>query len=98
MWLSRGVISYSLYTVLLLCNRFFVAECLSAIRPAGDPMYLLRLFLMAWFAVGVVTVFFLFLLCKRTAAAVKEPGGFTSFSHPQTDFGANSTSGEVRTA
>jgi hypothetical protein len=73
-----------------------VAESLSAIRPAGDPMYLLRLFLMAWLAVGVVTVFFLFLLCKRTAAAVKDPGGFTSHRHA--DLGANNASGEVRAA
>jgi len=61
-------------------------------------MYLLRLFLMAWLAVGVVTVFFLFVLCKRTAAAIKEPGGFTSFSHRQTDLGAHRASGEVRAA
>jgi hypothetical protein len=61
-------------------------------------MYLLRLFLMAWLAVGAVTVFFLFLLCKRTAVAVKEPGEITSFSHRQTDVGANRASGEVRAA
>jgi hypothetical protein len=59
-------------------------------------MYLLRLFLMAWFAVGAVTAFFLFLVCKRSAAAVKEPSGFTS--HRQTDLGANNASGEVRAA
>ena len=35
-------------------------------------MYLLRLFLTAWLALGIVTVFFLFWLCKRTAAVVKE--------------------------
>jgi hypothetical protein len=51
---------------------------------------------MAWFAVGVVTVFFLFLLCKRTAAAVKEPSGFSS--HRQTDLGTNNASAKVRTA
>jgi len=53
---------------------------------------------MAWLAVGAVTVFFLFLLCKRTAVAVKEPGEITSFSHRQTDVGANRASGEVRAA
>src|SRR5579863_4573259 len=36
----------------------------------------------AWFAVGVVRVFFLFLLCKRDAAAVKEPSGFASHRRP----------------
>jgi len=67
-------------------------------RSAGDLMYVLRLFLMAWLAASAVTVFFLFLLCKRTAAAVKEPGGFTSFSHQQAALGANNASGEVRIA
>jgi hypothetical protein len=29
---------------------------------------------MAWLPLGIVTVFFLFVLCKRTAAKLKEPG------------------------
>jgi hypothetical protein len=58
-------------------------------------MYL-QLFLIPWFAVGVVTVFFLSLLCKRAAAAIKEPSGFAS--HRQTDLGTNNASAKVRTA
>jgi hypothetical protein len=41
-------------------------------------MHLLRLFLMAWLSLGIVSVFLLFWLCKRTAARVKEPGELTS--------------------
>jgi hypothetical protein len=57
-------------------------------------MHLLRLFLMTWVSVGIVAVFFLFWLCKRTAATAQEPGGLVSFSSQLTD----SSSGEVRAA
>jgi hypothetical protein len=40
-------------------------------------MHFLALFLKAWLAIGTVTVFFLFWLCKRTAATVD---GSTKFS------------------
>jgi hypothetical protein len=33
---------------------------------------------MAWLSLGIVSVFLLFWLCKRTAARVKEPGELTS--------------------
>jgi uncharacterized membrane protein YsdA (DUF1294 family) len=36
-------------------------------------MHLLRLFFTAWLALGAVTVFLLFWLCKRTAAKAKDP-------------------------
>jgi hypothetical protein len=41
-------------------------------------MHLLRLFLMAWLSLGIVSVFLLFWLCKRTAARLKEPSELTS--------------------
>jgi hypothetical protein len=48
-------------------------------------MHFLRLFLMAWLPLGIVSVFFLFVLCKRTAATVKEPGRVNPFSPQSTD-------------
>jgi hypothetical protein len=39
-------------------------------------MHLLRLLLMAWLSLGLVSVLFLFWLCKRTAAMIGDPGKF----------------------
>jgi hypothetical protein len=41
-------------------------------------MYLFRLFLTAWLALGAVTAFLLFWLCKRTAAPVEDSNKFFS--------------------
>jgi hypothetical protein len=41
-------------------------------------MHLIRLFLTAWLALGVVTAFLLFWLCKRTAAPVEDSNKFFS--------------------
>jgi len=57
-------------------------------------MHLLRFVLTAWSTLGVVTVFFLFWLCKRTAATVKDPDRLISFSPERTD----NQPGEVRAA
>jgi hypothetical protein len=35
-------------------------------------MHLLRLLLMAWLALGIGSLFYLFWLCERTAAKVKD--------------------------
>ena len=35
-------------------------------------MYLLRLFLLGWFTVGILTIVFLYWLCSRAAATNKE--------------------------
>lgn len=48
-------------------------------------MHLLRFVLMAWSTLGVVSVFFLFWLCKRTAATVMDPSGLISFSPEPAD-------------
>jgi hypothetical protein len=37
-------------------------------------MHVLGLFLAAWIALSLATVFFLYWLCNRTATEVKEPG------------------------
>jgi|HubBroStandDraft_3_1064219.scaffolds.fasta_scaffold15869_4 hypothetical protein len=61
----------------------------------GDAMYLLRLFLMGWFSAGIVTVFFLYWLCSRTAAPLKE-GKLSTF--PDQRSGTDNQSHEVRAA
>jgi hypothetical protein len=57
-------------------------------------MFLLRLFLLGWLSVGVVTVALLFWLCRRTAT--KESGNVSSYllRRPVTD----DRSGEIRPA
>ncbi len=55
-------------------------------------MHFLRLFLMLWFLFGVVSVSFLFWLCKRTAAADREGGKLISFPDHRAEFGSTSTS------
>ena len=58
-------------------------------------MYLLRLFLMGWFSAGIVTVFFPYWLCSRTAAPLKE-GKLSTF--PDQRSGTDNQSHEVRAA
>lgn len=58
-------------------------------------MYLLRLFLLGWFTIGMVTVVFLYWLCSRAAATDKE--GTLSSLPPQRSARDN-PSQEVRTA
>jgi len=57
-------------------------------------MHLLRLFLTAWLTLGIVSVFFLFWLCKRSVVTDQEPGRLVSFGPQSTD----NSSGEVRAA
>ena len=45
-----------------------------ATHSAGVPMHLLRLFLAAWLVLGILAVFFLFWLCRRTAKRVNALG------------------------
>jgi hypothetical protein len=51
-------------------------------------MHFLGLFLTAWLALGIVTVSFLFWLCKRTSAAVE--GSNKVFSPQRTGVVSNS--------
>jgi len=53
------------------------------------------LFLMGWFSAGIVTVFFLYWLCSRTAAPLKE-GKLSTF--PDQRSGTDNQSHEVRAA
>jgi hypothetical protein len=50
-------------------------------------MHLLRWFLAAWLALGIVTVSFLFWLCTRTATAVKDSTEF--FSSQRAEIGTD---------
>ncbi len=50
-------------------------------------MHLLRLFLTAWLALGIVTVSFLFWLCMRTAAKDKNSTEF--FSSERAEIGTD---------
>jgi len=66
----------------------------------GDwTMHLLQVFLLGWLSIGVATVVFMFWLCKRTAAAVKDPATLSSLPSARAEMGAsNELSGELRSA
>jgi hypothetical protein len=53
----------------------------------GDAMYLIRLFLMGWLSLGIVTVFFLYWLCRRTAATIKR-GKLSAFYAQRSGLGS----------
>ena len=53
---------------------------------------------MAWLSVGMLTVFFLFWLCKRTAATVSKEPGELIFSLQRDDLGADDPSRQIRVA
>ena len=61
----------------------------------GDAMYLIRPFLMGWLSLGIVTVFFLFWLCRRTTATIK--GGKLS-ALPAQRSGSDSPTHEIPAA
>jgi hypothetical protein len=52
-------------------------------------MHLLRLLLMAWLALGIVSLCFLFWLCKRTDMTAKEPSKLISFSPQPAELGTD---------
>ena len=52
-------------------------------------MHLLRLLLMAWLAFGIVSLCFLFWLCKRTDMTAREPSKLMSFSPQPAEFGTD---------
>lgn len=61
-------------------------------------MHRLRMFLLAWLSLGTVTLVFLFWLCKRTAAAVKDPIKLRLLSPSDPEFGASTLSSKLRSA
>jgi hypothetical protein len=56
------------------------------------------MFLLAWLSLGTVTLVFLFWLCKRTAAAVKDPIKLGSLSPSEPEFGTSNLSSKLRSA
>jgi hypothetical protein len=52
-------------------------------------MQLLRLLLMVWLALGIVSLCFLFWLCKRTDMTAKEPSKLISFSPQPAEVGTD---------
>jgi hypothetical protein len=52
-------------------------------------MQLLRLLLMVWLALGIVSLCFLFWLCKRTDMTAKQPSKVISFSPQPAEFGTD---------
>jgi hypothetical protein len=65
----------------------------------GVPdMHWLHLFILGWFFFGLATVAFLFWLCKRSAAAIKDQVPFSSIASQRAEFGPSKLSGELRSA
>jgi hypothetical protein len=56
------------------------------------------MFLVAWLSLGIVTLVFLLWLCKRTAAAVKDPIKLGSLSPSEPDFGTSNLSSKLHSA
>jgi len=64
-------------------------------REGDAKMHWLHVFILGWFSFGLATVVFMFWLCKRTAAAIKDPGN----AGPQrAEIGPSKLSGELRSA
>jgi hypothetical protein len=79
-------------------NQALTARCLPRIAKGIKKMHWLQVFIMGWLFFGLTTVFFLFWLCKRTAAAVKDPVKAGSLSPPRAEFDANKLSSELHSA
>ena len=67
-------------------------------REEVKTVHWLRMFLLAWLSLGTVTLVFLFWLCKRTAAAVKDPIKLGSLSPSESEFGTSNLSSKLRSA
>jgi hypothetical protein len=67
-------------------------------RKGDHDMHWLQTFILGWFFLGLTTIFFLFWLCKRTAAAVKDPVHPVSLPSQRAEFGATKLSNELRSA
>jgi hypothetical protein len=61
-------------------------------------MHWLQMFLLGWLSLGLLTVVFMFWLCKRTAADIKDPIQTTSFSAQRAELSTSKLSGELRSA
>jgi F0F1-type ATP synthase assembly protein I len=63
-----------------------------------NQMHWLQLFILGWLSFGLTTVVFMFWLCQRTAAAIKDPIMPAALSPQRAEFGASKLSSELRSA
>jgi hypothetical protein len=61
-------------------------------------MHWLQLFILGWLSFGLITVVFMFWLCQRTAANIKDPIKPAALSPQRAEFGASKLSSELRSA
>jgi hypothetical protein len=61
-------------------------------------MHWVRMFLEVWLAFGILTVIFLFWLCKRSAVNIHGPVKLNSLPPQRAEFSGNNLSSELRSA
>jgi len=71
---------------------------LPRIAKGFQTMHWLQVFVLGWLFFGLTTVAFLFWLCKRTAAALKDQVPFNSLPPQRAEFGPSKLSSELRSA
>jgi hypothetical protein len=79
-------------------NRHRVTGASPRIAKGIKQMHWLQLFIMGWLSFGFTTVIFMYWLCKRTAADLKDPVKAASLSPQRTEFSAGKLSNELRSA
>jgi hypothetical protein len=67
-------------------------------REGIKAMHWVRMFLLVWFSLGMITVAFLFWLCKRTAATVNDPVKIGALPPQRAEFAGSKLSSELRSA
>jgi hypothetical protein len=76
-------------------NRFRTAQMLPRIAKGFQTMHWLQVFIVGWLFFGLATVAFLFWLCKRSAAALKDQVPFNSLPPQRAEFGPGKLSSEL---
>jgi hypothetical protein len=61
-------------------------------------MHWLQVLIVGWLSFGLTTVIFMFWLCKRTAAALKDPAMAGSLPSQRAEIVASNLSTELRSA
>jgi hypothetical protein len=79
-------------------NQYRTAQMLPRITKGFQTMHWLQVFILGWLFFGLTTVGFLFWLCKRSAAAIKDQVPFSSLPPQRAEFGASKLSSELRSA
>jgi hypothetical protein len=79
-------------------NRPRTAQMLPPHREGVPDMHWLQAIMLGWLFFGLATVSFLFWLCKRTAAALKDPVKFNPIPPQRAEFAPSKLSSELRSA